>query len=116
MNPMGGVYMFNERLKETRTKKGLKGREMAELLGVSYSTYSKYESTERKPDIDMLARIADVLAVSNDYLLGRTNRPELHIQEVETEKGTAELRVSKPLSDEEIMKFREMLKGMDGEK
>ena len=104
--------MFNERLKESRTKKGLKGREMAELLGVSYSTYSKYESTERKPDIDMLVRIADALSVSTDYLLGRTDRPELHIQEVETEKGTAELRVSKPLTEEEIMKFREMLERM----
>jgi transcriptional regulator with XRE-family HTH domain len=109
MIPRGGVDMFNERLKEARTKKGLKGREMAELLGVSYSTYSKYESTERKPDIDMLARIADVLSVSTDYLLGRTDDPRLHIQEVETDRGVAELHVSKPLTPEEIEKFREII-------
>ena len=42
--------------------------------------------------------------------------PRLHIQEIETAKGTAELRVSKPLTDEEIEKFREMLETMGKEK
>ena len=99
--------MFNERLKMARKSKRLKGREVAELLGVSYSTYSKYESTERKPDIEMLARIADVLCVTTDYLLGRTDDPKIHV--IENPKqleplGVTEVRTTgtEPFTDEQL--------------
>lgn len=71
--------MFSHRLKTARKAKKLKGRELADMLDISYSTYTKYESTDRRPDIDMLVRIADVLDVTTDYLLGRTDRPEIHV-------------------------------------
>lgn len=40
---------FCEKLKEARTKAGLKQEELAKALGVSFRTISNYESGERYP-------------------------------------------------------------------
>ena len=42
---------------------------------------SRYESGERKPDYEILVKIADFFDVSTDYLLGRSNPPTLSEQE-----------------------------------
>ncbi len=67
---------FGTRLKEVREKAGFSRQDLADRLEVSYYTVSKYETEERKPDIDTLAKIASIFAVSLDYLLGRTDNPE----------------------------------------
>lgn len=41
-------------------------------LNISYSTYKGYESQGREPKYETLCRIADLLQVSTDDLLGRT--------------------------------------------
>lgn len=43
------------------------------MVGISKSTLGYYENDKRMPDIEILARIANVLNVSADYLIGRTN-------------------------------------------
>lgn len=42
-------------------------------MGISRSSLEYYEKNKRKPDIDVLLKIADYYGVSADYLLGRTN-------------------------------------------
>lgn len=59
------------RLKETRESLGLSQSEVARKLGVSRQSYNFYENGKRDPDTDTLERIADLLNVSVDYLLGR---------------------------------------------
>lgn len=61
---------FNENLKDARLKKNLSQKEVAEKIGVAKSTYSLYESGNRKPNVDTIKKIADVLNVSADQLLG----------------------------------------------
>lgn len=61
---------FNENLKEARLKKNLSQKEVAEKIGVAKSTYSLYESGNREPNVDTIKKIADVLDVSADQLLG----------------------------------------------
>ncbi len=65
--------MFKERLKGLREEKGLKKKEMAEVLQIDETTYGKYELGKREPDFNTLARLADFFGVSTDYLLGRTD-------------------------------------------
>ena len=65
-----------KRIKDARKAKGILGKDAAKLLGIAYSTYAKYESGERNPDINMLAKIADLFDVSTDYLLCRTDNPK----------------------------------------
>jgi len=63
--------MFNIRLNKTRKEKGYTAQQMANNLTISLSTYRKYESGHRSPNLEMLAKIADILEVSADYLLCR---------------------------------------------
>jgi len=57
-------------LKNARVKKGLKQKELAQLLNVSSKTVSNYELGFRDPDIKMLIKISQILNVTIDYLVG----------------------------------------------
>ena len=61
---------FNENLKEARLKSGLSQKELSENIGVAKSTYSLYESGKREPNVDTIKKIASLLNVSADKLLG----------------------------------------------
>lgn len=66
---------FNENLRIARERRGLSQREMAERIGVAKSTYSLYESGNREPGVPTIKKIADVLCVSADELLGIFSEP-----------------------------------------
>ena len=65
--------VFGKRLKELRKEHGYTIEQFADMVGISKSTLGYYENYKRMPDIEILARIANVLNVSADYLIGRTN-------------------------------------------
>ena len=46
-------------------------KEFADALDVPYNTYTAYENQKREPKLEMLIKIADLLNVSLDDLLGR---------------------------------------------
>ena len=52
-------------LKRLRKSKGLTLKALAEKLNIPVRTYQRYESGERKPDIQTAIRIADTLGVSD---------------------------------------------------
>ena len=60
-------------LREARKERGLKQTELANKIHVSVQTISGYETGYAQPPIDILIKIADVLEVTTDYLLGRSN-------------------------------------------
>lgn len=64
---------FNENLRIARERRGLTQKEMSEQIGVAKSTYSLYESGNREPNVQTIKKIADVLNVSADELLGLEN-------------------------------------------
>ena len=51
---------------------------MAMDLGMSQNTVSRYENGSHEADYRTLIRIADYFGVSIDYLLERTNNPEIN--------------------------------------
>lgn len=65
---------INSKLKQLRKQKGISQEEAAQSLGVSLSSYQKYEREKSSvtPSIDVILRIADFYGVSTDYLLGRS--------------------------------------------
>ena len=63
--------MFSSRLRGTRKSKRFTQQAMADALAISLNGYQKYEQNERSPSLDTLVKIADILDVSTDYLLGR---------------------------------------------
>ncbi len=60
---------FNEKLQELRKRKGLTQEELAELLYVSRTAVSKWESGRGFPNIESLKAISKHLSVSLDELL-----------------------------------------------
>lgn len=65
------------RLKEIRKSKGISQLKMAIDLYMSQNSISRYETGEREPGINELIKIADYFNVSIDYLLERTNNPDI---------------------------------------
>jgi len=62
---------FGLRLKQLREERRWSQKDLGKAVGVSNVSISGYESGNRFPDTETLTRIADVLEVSTDYLLGR---------------------------------------------
>ena len=63
--------MLSDNIKNVRVACGMSQREASELLGISSSVYSRYETGNRMPPLDMFEKMADVFGVSCDELLGR---------------------------------------------
>ncbi|MEC2401558.1 helix-turn-helix transcriptional regulator [Bacillus subtilis] len=61
--------MLGDRLKELRESRKLTQDKLAEILGISRGTYAHYEINKRKPDYDMLIKLADYYGVTTDFLL-----------------------------------------------
>ncbi len=67
------------RLKELRTKKKISQLKLAMDLGLNQNAISRYENNERQADYQTLIAIADYFSVSLDYLLERTDNPNMNI-------------------------------------
>ena len=61
--------MFKDNLLELRKLNDMSQEELADLIGVSRQTLSKYETGESLPDIERCKLIADVFGVTIDALL-----------------------------------------------
>lgn len=57
-------------LQRARKIKGLTQAQVAKLINVDRSTYTRYESGEIQPDNDKLRKLAAIFESSSDYLLG----------------------------------------------
>ena len=60
---------FGERLKKARIEKGLSKSDLAKSIGVHYSQIGRYEDKGAQPAADVLAKLANALEVSSDYLM-----------------------------------------------
>ncbi|WP_103109697.1 helix-turn-helix domain-containing protein [Brevibacillus reuszeri] len=65
--------MLSQRLRIARKAKGLTQEELAEHVCTTKGTISNYENNHSTPPNDMLRQLADILEVTTDWLLGRTN-------------------------------------------
>ena len=96
---------FSERLKKLRKEAGFTQVDVASKLGISQQAYASWERGIKKPTQDNLVRIAQILNVSVDYLVG-------NLQETSDELDNIELLFrmnSKGLTDEEKEIFKKEL-------
>lgn len=66
------------KLKELRKSRHISQVKLAMDLNTSQNTVSRYETGEREPGVAELIKIADYFDVSIDYLLERTDKPEIN--------------------------------------
>ena len=64
---------LGERIVYIRTKREMTQYKLAELVGVTKATMSKYENDMCSPSAAILKELADALNTSTDYLVGRTD-------------------------------------------
>lgn len=83
-----------DRVKETAKKNGYSLTEVAIKAGIGEK--SIYAWTTREPTVATLQKVADVLHVSTDYLLGRTDE----MNATSSDKNVADI-----LDDETILAF-----------
>ena len=60
---------LSEKIISIRKKAGWSQEELAERLGVTRQSVSKWESAQSTPDIDKLVRMSQIFGVTTDYLL-----------------------------------------------
>ena len=81
---------FHEKLQELRKKKGLTQEELAEVLYVSRTAISKWESGRGMPNIESLKAIAKFFGITVDVLL--SSEEVLGIAEDEYKRREAHIR------------------------
>lgn len=67
-----------KRIREMRERRGMNQTDVAKILCMSQTGYSKYETGENDIPTEVLVCLADLYGVSVDYLLGRTDNPAIN--------------------------------------
>ena len=68
--------MKYKRIRDLREDKDMNQTELASLLGMSQTGYSKYETGENDIPTAILIKLAKLYNTSIDYLLGETDNPK----------------------------------------
>ena len=74
---------FVERLKELRKQAHLTQVELAKRLGIGQSSYADWERGKKKPTQENLVKIAQILDVSIDYLVGNSEEKSDELDNIE---------------------------------
>ena len=96
---------FAERLKELRKQAHLTQVELAKRLGIGQSSYADWERGKKKPTQENLVKIAQILNVSVDYLVGNSENKDEDLDNIELLFRMN----SKGLTDEEKEVFKKEL-------
>ena len=71
--------MKYKRIRDLREDQDLKQVDVAKMLNMSQTGYSKYETGENDIPTHVLIALANYYKVSVDYLLGQTDKPKRNI-------------------------------------
>ena len=64
------------RIRDLREDHDLTQKQVAQILGMSQTGYSKYETGENDIPTAILIKLADFYKTTTDYLLGRTDQKQ----------------------------------------
>ncbi len=72
--------VFAQRLTELLKERGVSQKELAELVGVTEASISRYMNSDRIPKAEIIANIATALQTTSDYLLGTEEEGDLETE------------------------------------
>ena len=75
---MSSGDIMQNRLKELRKSRGYTQISLQMQTGIEQALLSKFENAERIPPTETLMRLAEFYNVSIDYILCRTDKPEVN--------------------------------------
>ena len=67
---------FPEQLKTARLSMNYTQQQVADMMGITKSTYCGYETGKRQPDVEKIKSLANILQTSGDVLLETGFTPE----------------------------------------
>ncbi|MEG2251381.1 MAG: helix-turn-helix transcriptional regulator [Bacilli bacterium] len=113
--------IFGKRFKQLRVDTKLKQQDFVETFNKKYNfnftrqAISLYENGKRIPEIDALTSFADYFGVTVDYLLGRTDQRNLHMEKPTLDEGITtiaahKINVNEELPDDAIEKINEYIR------
>ena len=70
---MDEVITMYQRIRDLREDRDMTQKQIAQMLGMSQTGYSKYETGENDIPTQVLIKLADFYQTTTDYLLGRTD-------------------------------------------
>ena len=70
--------MYLRRLRDLREDSDLTQTDIAKMLGIQQTVYSRYERGFQTIPLEHLMTLANFYNVSTDYILGRTDNKTLH--------------------------------------
>lgn len=73
------------RLKDLREDRDLKQSDVANSLGITTMSVSRYEREENALTPDLINKFCDFFEVTSDYLLGRSSTPTARVSKLDTE-------------------------------
>lgn len=76
---MSLVMNMKNNLRKLRKERGLTQIGLQMKTGIEQALLSKYETGDRIPPTDALLILADFYGVSIDYILCRTEKPEINL-------------------------------------
>lgn len=103
------MFFTFEKIKELADKQGISLNKLEEKLGFSRNTI--YNMKKSTPNVERVSMIADYFNVSTDYLLGRTDNPNIAKDDTIAGYTSGDLRKmaenaktfdGKPLTEEDI--------------
>lgn len=106
-----------ENLRKIREKRNINQLKLAMDIGITQESISKYETDNAFPSRDILLKLADYLNCSIDYLLDRTDNPNLNKDKISKEDENIENLIFRynRLSDENKNKLEGCLLALEQE-
>lgn len=103
--------LIGEKIKELRKNSKITQEQLGNAIGVSKMAISYFEKGKKSPGRESLEKIADYFEVTTDYLLGRSEDPELNEEEDKavSEEGKNILAIIESLPEDERKKAWEQL-------
>lgn len=77
---------MGEKLKSLRIEKKLTQKQVSERIELAISAVSSYESGIRYPSYEALIKLSNIFHVSNDYLLGITEKRGIDVTGLDDEE------------------------------
>ena len=71
------MSLFSDRIKQLKLSNNKMQKDIARDIGVSLRAYQYYETDQREPTLNVLISLADYFDVSLDYLVGRSDCPDI---------------------------------------
>lgn len=103
--------MIIERLKKLRKEGKLTQKDIATFLNISQPAYQQFESGKKKMNLETMEKLADYFNVSTDYLLGKTDFPELDLEvDIDTAIDNSVAYDGTPITDNDRTIIKDFLK------